>query len=86
MDNRLISVLGLLIFTLTTIFGCNSGGGVSSAPAPKPSSTYIISGTVTNLAGSGLILQGNGGGNLAVSSNGNFIFSTALSATGGRHD
>lgn len=42
---------------------------------------YSISGTVSGLAGSGLVLQNNGGDNLSISGNGAFSFATSL-ATG----
>lgn len=40
--------------------------------------TYTIGGTVSGLAGSGLVLQQDGGDNLAISANGNFTFATPL--------
>lgn len=45
--------------------------------APPPP-TYTIGGTVSGLAGSGLVLQQDGGDNLAISANGNFTFATPL--------
>jgi hypothetical protein len=41
--------------------------------------TYTVGGTVTGLAGSGLVLRNNGGDDLAVSSNGAFTFATPVS-------
>jgi 6-phosphogluconolactonase (cycloisomerase 2 family) len=49
----------------------NSGDGDTPA-------TYSVGGTVTGLAGSGLVLQNNGGNNLTVSAPGPFSFSTTL--------
>ena len=46
--------------------------------------TYTVGGTVTGLTGRGLVLQNNGGDNLAISGNGAFTFSTAL-ASGSRY-
>jgi len=40
--------------------------------------TYTIGGTVSGLAGSGLVLQQDGGDNLAVTANGNFTFAMPL--------
>jgi alpha-tubulin suppressor-like RCC1 family protein len=40
--------------------------------------TYTIGGTVTGLAGSGLVLQNNSGNNLATSTNGSFVFTTSI--------
>jgi len=51
--------------------GCNLGGGNS----PQ---TYTVGGSVSGLAGSGLVLQDNGGGNLSMSGSGQFTFTTAL--------
>jgi hypothetical protein len=46
------------------------------ASCAKP--TYTVGGTVSGLNGSGLVLQNNGGDNLAISASGVFTFSTAL--------
>jgi hypothetical protein len=40
--------------------------------------THTVGGTVSGLTGTGLVLQNNGGDNLAISANGAFTFSTAL--------
>jgi len=40
--------------------------------------TYTIGGTVSGLSGTGLVLQNNGGNNLAVSANGSFTFGTPI--------
>ena len=40
--------------------------------------SYTIGGTVTGLAGSGLVLQNNGGDDLAITANGGFTFSTPV--------
>jgi 6-phosphogluconolactonase (cycloisomerase 2 family) len=45
-------------------------------------STYTIGGTVSGLAGTGLVLQDNGGDNLTVSANGAFTFATPVAAGG----
>lgn len=50
-------------------------GGQQQAP-PK----VTIGGTVAGLAGSGLVLQNNGGDDLAVSANGTFNFGTSIDA------
>jgi hypothetical protein len=42
--------------------------------------TYTIGGTVSGLTGPGLVLENNGGDNLAISGNGSFSFSTAVTA------
>jgi len=42
------------------------------------SATYTVGGTVSGLTGTGLVLQNNGGNDLAISANGAFTFLTAL--------
>ncbi|MEP7311783.1 MAG: Ig-like domain-containing protein [Pseudomonadota bacterium] len=58
--------------------GGGGGGGGSTPPPPAPS-TYTIGGTVTGLAGTGLVLQNNAGGNLTVTG-GTFTFATAVAS------
>jgi hypothetical protein len=63
-----------------------SGSGTASANVTNvqvscsnlPPTTYTIGGTVSGLTGTGLVLQDNGGNNLAVSASGSFTFSTAV--------
>jgi hypothetical protein len=61
--------------TLTASGGRDSGAvtGVSSVTAPLPAA-YTVGGSVTGLAGSGLVLQSDFGGNLAISASGSFKF------------
>jgi hypothetical protein len=54
------------------------GGGIGTPPPPPPPQTYTIGGAVSGLAGSGLVLQDNGGNDLAMTTSGTFTFSTAL--------
>jgi len=42
--------------------------------------TYTIGGTVSGLAGTGLVLQDNGKDNLPISANGSFTFATPIIA------
>jgi hypothetical protein len=62
----MIIVLGFLSILAT------GGGGGGGNP------TFTIGGTVSGLAGSGLVLQNNGGDNLGISGDGAFTFATAL--------
>jgi len=48
------------------------------APGPGAEVTYTVGGQVTGLAGSGLVLQNNGGDNLNISTDGVFVFATEL--------
>ena len=66
--------------TLITVVGC--GGATSVTPTPT---TFAISGSVTGYTGSGLVLQDNGGFNLAVSGNGGFVFTNQV-ANGGAYN
>src|ERR1700723_2396843 len=54
------------------------GGGKGSSPS------FMVGGSVSGLAGTDLVLQDNGGDNLMVSSDGNFVFATAV-ANGGAY-
>lgn len=58
--------------------------GGHTAPS-LPASAFTVGGTVTGMIGSGLVLQNNGGDDLAISANGGFTFGTAV-ATGGAYN
>jgi hypothetical protein len=62
--------LSLLVVS-AVLASCSS----SSSPA-----TYTVGGTVSGLAGSGLVLQNGGGNNLSVSTSGAFTFSAPLAS------
>jgi N-acetylneuraminic acid mutarotase len=64
-----------------------SGSGTANANVTTVQVTctnvaFTIGGTVINLAGSGLVLQDNGGNSLPVAANGSFTFTTALAPGG----
>jgi len=70
-------------------FSCNrpfrsarTGGDLSTfvVSVPAPTVFYTVGGNVTGLTGSGLVLQNNGGDNLAVTADGPFTFATAIAA------
>src|SRR5450432_4627028 len=69
-------VIGLAFFLVAC--GGGGGGGNSGPPPPPPPATYTVGGTVTGLAGSGLVLDSDFGGDLAISASGSFTFSTRL--------
>lgn len=51
----------------------------ASTPEPSPPPpTYAVSGTVTGLLGTGLVLQNNAGDDLPIAANGRFSFATQL--------
>jgi hypothetical protein len=61
----------------------NGGGTVGSADITNvvvscSTSDFTIGGSVAGLAGSGLVLQNNGGDNLSIGSDGSFTFATAI--------
>ncbi len=62
----------LTILTITFSFALASCGSTTA------STTYTISGTVSGLSGTGLVLQDNGVDNLTIISNGAFTFATAI--------
>ena len=61
-----------------------NGSGTASANVTNVqvvcSDVYTIGGTVSGLTGTGLVLQDNGGNNLAVSANGSFTFSNSVAS------
>ena len=74
--------LPALLAAAALIAACSGGGGGGSAGGGDDTTpTFTISGTVSGLAGTGLVLGNNGGGNLAVTANGSFTFAASF-ATG----
>ena len=72
----------LMVMVMASLSFSACGGGSTTAPSPT---TYTIGGTVSGLSGTGLMLQNNGGNNLAVSANGGFTFTTPV-ASGGTYN
>src|SRR5580704_7224246 len=69
----------LLLMAWIAMTGCG-GSGKSAQPTL---STYTISGTVTGVTGTGLVLQDNGGNDLTVSANAtSFSFTTPVASGG----
>ena len=60
--------------------GTIGNGNVTTVAIVCTTNTYTVGGTVSGLAGSGLVLRDNGGDNLAVSANGAFTFATPLNS------
>ena len=66
-----LNLFRVIAVTLITAFlGCGGGGGGNSG-----ATLYSIGGTVSGLAGTGLILQNNGSNNSPVTANGTFALS-----------
>ncbi|MGI5860463.1 MAG: DUF4215 domain-containing protein [Myxococcales bacterium] len=57
-------------------------GNVSNVKVTCVTNRYTIGGTVSGLVGSGLVLQNNGGDDLAISANGEFTFGTSVPSGG----
>jgi len=55
-------------------------GNVTTVAINCVSSSFTVGGTVSGLAGTGLVLQLNGGGDLPIASNGSFTFETSLAS------
>lgn len=64
-------------FLLIAACGGGNGGGGGGG-----SQSYTVGGSVSGLAGTGLVLQDNGGDDLMASSDGNFVFATAVASGG----
>ena len=75
------------VFVLPVVIACSNGtGSVEQRDPPTPPAqgaqdSFTIGGNVSGMAGSGLVLQNNGAGDLAVSADGSFTFTTRV-ATG----
>ena len=72
-----IRAAGSLIFTAGLALACTDTTG--------PTLTYTVGGTVSGLAGSGLVLRDNDGGNLLVRANGPVVFATPLASGAAYH-
>jgi len=85
-DSYNVSVLSQPLAPSQTCVVSNGSGtvgianvtGIAVVCANKTSSSDQIGGSVTGLLGSGLVLQDDGGDNLAVNANGTFAFATSL--------
>jgi len=66
--------------SVTNGFGASIGGNVTNILVAcfTTSQTFTISGTVSGLAGTGLVLQDNSGDNLPITKNGIFTFPTPI--------
>ena len=68
--------------TVTSGTGTVGGANVTSVAIACTTTTYTVGGTVTGLAGTGLVLQNSGGNNLTVTGTGNvpFVFTTPVAS------
>lgn len=71
-----------VVCCLSVLAACSNGrGSLDSEPAPPSGGAqegFTVGGTITGLDGNGLVLQNNGGNDLAVSNNGIFTFTGGL--------
>lgn len=70
--------LPLVVYISLALLAACGGGGGDGGGGGSIKKTYSVGGTVSGLTGSGLVLQNNGGDDLAVSASGPFTFATAL--------
>jgi PKD repeat protein len=66
--------------TVSNASGTVGGTGISNIAVSCVTNSFTVGGTVSGLLGTGLALRINGAGNLAVSSNGAYTFSTPRSS------
>jgi 6-phosphogluconolactonase len=71
--------LGALSSMLSKTVGVVSLVAILASCGTSPGYSYTVGGTVSGLAGSGLVLQNNGGDDRSLSANGAFSFPTPLS-------
>jgi large repetitive protein len=71
--------LGVLASLLVLVACSNGRGAVDAEPPPgQQQEAFTVGGTISGLAGSGLVLQLNGGSDLAPVANGSFTFTSTL--------
>jgi 6-phosphogluconolactonase (cycloisomerase 2 family) len=76
-----VGAVGILALALTACGGGGSSTPSNSGSPPPPPAQYSIGGSVSGLTGTGLVLQDNGGDNLAVSGT-SFTFATKVNSGG----
>lgn len=62
--------------------GTIAAANVTNVTVTCTTNTFTLSGSVSGLNGTGLVLQNNGGDDLNIASNGSFAFATAINAGG----
>jgi 6-phosphogluconolactonase (cycloisomerase 2 family) len=73
---RCVLLCSVLVGSLAA---CSDDNNTATQP-PAPPGPQTIGGTVTGLAGTGLVLQNNTGDDLALAANGSFTFATSLAS------
>src|SRR6266571_3316425 len=77
--NSVVWISFLMASALLALSACSGRGDGGGGTGPAPASSFAIGGTTSGLSGT-VVLQNNGGDNLAVSANGTFTFSTAIAS------
>ncbi len=72
----LIRFVPVAVLAATGLWGCGSGDNGASPAAI----THTVSGTVSGLAGTGLVLRSNGTDDLAITADGTFVFTTPIAS------
>ncbi len=70
-----------LLFASLVLAAC-SGQPQAASPTGGANGPYTISGTVTGMTGTGLVLQDNGGDNLTIPKTGTFTFAKSITSGG----
>ena len=75
--SRILAMTVCVLVLVISLISCNSGKDNLLIPVTP---SYTVGGTVSGLAGSGLVLQNNAGDNLSISANGTFTFATPVAS------
>jgi hypothetical protein len=75
-----VTLLALALAACSNGRGSLDDGGGGGTGQQQPPAKVTIGGTIVGLSGAGLVLQNNGGDDLAVSANGTFSFKTTVDA------
>src|SRR6185369_5381840 len=75
-----VPVLFLVLAACSNGRGSLDDGGAGGGTGQQQPGKVTVGGTIAGLSGSGLMLQNNGGDNLAVTANGAFTFKTSVDA------
>jgi hypothetical protein len=66
--------------TLTNATGTVAAANVTNVTLACVTNTFAVGGTVSGLSGAGLVLEDNGGDDLAVGANGTFVFASSVAS------
>jgi hypothetical protein len=66
------------VCSVSNASGTLAGGAITNVQVTCATNSFSVGGTVSGLAGSGLVLQINGGGDMAISADGAFTFAPSM--------